>query len=84
MQTYLHKPLEVQAIQVARPWRNVTAAFPRSHKVQKASGAVAYFRLLDADHANCRAYPGDWIVRYWDGTVAIYGEEEFHARFDQA
>ena len=68
-------------MQVKRPLRNVSAAFPRSHEHKLPSGKLNYFRIIDNDGGSHRAYEGDWIVRYEDGAIEVLSEGEFAYRF---
>ena len=77
-------PTKVLAIQVKRPYRSVTHAFPRSHRHNKTSGAFDYFRLLDAEEGKNRAYDGDWIVKLEDGTALAMRDTEFKALYEVA
>lgn len=75
-------PTKVLAIQVKRPYRSVTHAFPRSHRHNKPNGRFDYFRLLDAEEGKNRAYDGDWIVKLEDGTAIAMRDSEFKALFE--
>lgn len=80
MKRYIHKPTEVEAVQVVAPFRGLTHAFPRHHAVKLPSGRIGYFHLVDADPTRSRAYPGDWVVKHSseDGVrVEILTDDEF-------
>lgn len=71
------KAVEVQAIQVTRPYRTVKFNFPRCHQHNKPGGVMDYLRLIDAPEGANRAKHGDWIVKFPDGGVEAVSAEEF-------
>lgn len=88
LQPYRRKPAGrrkaevVQAIQVNRPLRPVTYAFPRTRQRTKPSGVLDYIRLIDAPEGQNRARLGDWIVKFNDGNVIAVPKEEFDASYE--
>lgn len=88
METYRRKPCGrrkaelVQAIQVERPLRKVTYAFPRTRQLNKPSGALDYIRVIDAPAPDNRARLGDWIIKHSDGSVGVVSQEEFAASYE--
>lgn len=78
------KPVQVQALQVTRPYRAVQFAFPRSRRKDKHSGALDYIRLIDAPAGRNRAHASDWIVKFPDGTVEAVPAEEFRTDYTTA
>jgi hypothetical protein len=79
---YSRNGIEVEALRVQRPYRVVSQKFPRSHLTDRPSGAINYFRLIDAPEGRNRAKPGDWIVKYAPGLVEVFTHEEFTAQFE--
>jgi hypothetical protein len=72
------KPADVvQAIQVKRPYRDVSNTFPRTHIRNKPSGALNYIRVIDAPEGKNQAAEGDWIVKFPDGRVEVIPDKEF-------
>lgn len=74
------KPADTQAVQVARPYRQLSVLFPRSHTKNKPSGAFDYLRLVDAADGRNLAREGDWIVTHPDGKIEVQSDAEFGAR----
>lgn len=83
MRKFTRKPTQVEAVQVVSPYRALTHAFPRNHPVKLPSGRLAYYHLVDAVDRT-KAYPGDWVVKFPDGTVEIFTEEAFNDRYEEA
>lgn len=83
MKTYQRKAIEVEAMQVKRPYRNVSRAFPRSHQVDRPSGALHYFRLVDGLEGRNRARESDWIIRHPSGRVEVISNEEFAEQYSE-
>ena len=79
MMTRKLKGVEVEAVQVLRPYRDIVAAFPRSHRHDKPSGALDYIRLVDAETGHNLAREGDWIVKHADGTIEVVSPTAFKA-----
>ncbi|SIL62128.1 hypothetical protein [Mycobacteroides abscessus] len=78
MKTYTHNPTEVEAIQVARPWKRVQDAIPFAHHVKEASGAFAFFKLsMPGTLDVARAYEGDWIIKHPNGYYEKLTDDEF-------
>lgn len=71
----------VQAIQVQRPYRSITAQFPRSHQKNKPGGALDYIRIVDAPEGSNRAGVGDWVVKFPDGLVTVINDEAFQTEY---
>lgn len=74
-------PTKVLAVQVKRPYRSVTSAFPRSHRHNKPNGHFDYFRLLDAPAGMNRAYDGDWLIKLADGTSIGMRDSDFQSTY---
>lgn len=70
-------------MQVKRPYRNVSRAFPRSHQKDRPSGALHYFRIVDAPEGRNRAHEGDWIIRYPSGKIEVFSNDEFEEQFSE-
>lgn len=78
MKTYVHNPTEVEAIQVARPWKSVQDSIPFAHQVKEGSGALAFFTISVPGNLEVqRAYAGDWIVKYPTGCYSVLTNEQF-------
>ncbi|QSM04653.1 hypothetical protein PROPHIGD54-2_53 [Mycobacterium phage prophiGD54-2] len=78
MKTYVHNPTEVEAIQVARPWKSVLDAVPFAHMVKRASGAFLCFKLSIPGKLEVESvFEGDWIVKYPTGCYAKLTDEQF-------
>lgn len=78
------KAVEVQAIQVTRPYRVVKFNVPRSHQHNKPGGALDYLRIIDAPEGKNRAKDGDWIVKFPDGGIEVVDAEEFSRCYVEA
>lgn len=77
-QTFTHNPTTVEAIQVAKPWAGVQRAVPFAHQVTKANGALKHLVISKpGDLETKRAYPGDWIIKYPTGCIAVMTDEQF-------
>lgn len=70
------------AVQVKRPYRNVTSKFPRTHRHDKPNGRFDYFRILDQPQGANRAYEGDWLVKKLDGTVVAMTNDVYLSVYD--
>lgn len=81
MSSYRAKPVKVVAVQVKRPYKDVTAVFPRSHPVKLPNGSLSYFRLVDAPEGSNRAYDGDWIVKHQEGRPEVLPDHLFRQRY---
>jgi hypothetical protein len=73
-ETFVHKPTEVRAVQVVRPYSDVTSFLPRSRIVKKASGAFSHVHLVDAKEP---AGEGDWVLKFPSGFVQVWSDEQF-------
>lgn len=83
LKTYQRNAIEVEAMQVKRPFHNVSRAFPRSHQTDRPSGKLHYIRLIDAPEGSNRAHEGDWIIRYPSGKVEVITDGEFEEQFEE-
>lgn len=83
LKSYRRNEIEVEAMQVKRPYRNVSKAFPRSHQHDHQSGKLHYFRLVDAPEGRNRAEEGDWIIKYPNGKVEVVSTEEFEEHYGE-
>lgn len=82
LETYTHNPTTAQAIQVAKPWSRLQAALPFAHQVKKASGALSYLILSKPGEVDVlRAYPGDWVVKFPNGALAVLDDEQFQFEY---
>lgn len=79
MTTRKLKGVEVEAVEVQRPYRAITSAFPRSHRHNKPSGQLDYIRLVDAEPGSNLAREGDWIVKHADGKIEVVSAAAFKA-----
>lgn len=86
MKRYRHKPVEVEAVQVVKPFRAFKAAFPRHHEFKLPSGRISAFHLVDAEPPRTKAYPGDWVLKIpqegGPAKVEILTEAEFNRRYE--
>ena len=63
MNEFTHKEVAFKAIQVGRPYVNVSRAFPLSRRVNEASGKFSYFQVLDRPGGKVqRANETDWVL----------------------
>ncbi len=73
----------VTAVQVTRPYRAFKKAFPRHHEFKSVTGRLSHFYVSDTI-GRSQAYPGDWVVKFEDGSVEIFTDEEFTRRYKEA
>lgn len=78
MKKFVHNQFEVEAVQLVRPYRSFTTAFPRSHPVTSQAGKIMYYHMVDGG----KAYPGDFVLKHGDGTVEVLTEAEFTRRYE--
>lgn len=83
LKSYRRNEIDVEAMQVKRPYRNVSKAFPRSHQHDRPSGRLNYFRLTDAPEGRNRAQEGDWIIKHPNGKIEVVSAEEFEDQYDE-
>jgi hypothetical protein len=56
------RPVEVEALRIQRPWKNITAFCPEAYLVKEATGALAFVQIKTLEGV-MRAEIGDWIVK---------------------
>lgn len=82
LQTYTHRPTEVTAIRVTRPFVAIEKAVSRAHRVTTGSGAFGYFQISNPGNnfGGC-ASEGDWILRTPSGTYVAVSDEKFREEY---
>ncbi|QSM01096.1 hypothetical protein SEA_NANOSMITE_51 [Mycobacterium phage Nanosmite] len=85
LETYVHNPTEVRAIQVARPFKRVADAVPYARSIQHPHTRrflhIAITRPGELDTK--KAYEGDWIVQYPTGCTSVLTDEQFQRYYGQ-
>lgn len=82
METFIHNPTRVEALQVVKPWIRLQQVLPYSRQVKTGSGSLAYLILQRPGQVDTlRAYPGEWLVFHPDGVVEVLTDEEFKRQY---
>ncbi|AEK09965.1 hypothetical protein FDH96_gp053 [Mycobacterium phage Rey] len=76
LETYVHNPTEVRAIQVARPFKRVADAVPFARSIQHPHTRKFLHIALTppGDLQGRKAYEGDWLVQESNGWVVMTDE----------
>ncbi|QNL30763.1 hypothetical protein SEA_ESTES_54 [Mycobacterium phage Estes] len=85
LETFVHNPTEVRAIQVARPFKRVADAVPYARSVQHPYTRKFLYIAISKPGVmdDLKAYENDWIIIQPGGWVMVMSAEVFSTHYSQ-
>ena len=82
MPMYRKKPVEIEAMKVAKPWTTLRAFAPEATFVTEANGRSVAFVTVKTLEGTMRAELGDYLIRGVEGELYPCKPSIFEATYD--
>jgi len=81
--TYRKKPVEIEAIVFASPWKIVQEFAPEIRLIKQSGGCGIAFGIIPTPEGDIRANIGDMLIRGVDGVLYPCNPDVFEQMYEE-